>query len=327
MIKLREFLKKVKDFRQDSGKRYSLWLVLFLVVLAMMQGNVSYRAIGDFIKYNSNNLRKSLKIEAKRLPSYSTIRRVIRGVDCQELIKIFNEWALLKYGNPQELDWLAIDGKSLRSTVVNYDNKQQNFVMIVSTFSQTTGLVVNREKFENKQDSETRIVQEILKKSQVKGKIFSFDALHCNQKTAQLIRESENEYLLALKKNQMSLYKQVEALTKIEKPLSKNISNDSSHGRKIKRKVSVFANQNIQHKCWPHLKSYIQVERSGNRGEKDYQETAYYLSSTLKDAEIFAEIIRGHWKIENQLHLLKDVIFQEDNMPINEFQAATNFST
>jgi predicted transposase YbfD/YdcC len=41
---------------------------------------------------------------------------------------------------------------------------------------------------------------------------------------------------------------------------------------------------------------------------------------------LFAEIIRGHWKIENQLHWVKDVIFEEDKSQISDFQAASNWS-
>ncbi|GCL51591.1 transposase [Microcystis aeruginosa NIES-3804] len=42
--------------------------------------------------------------------------------------------------------------------------------------------------------------------------------------------------------------------------------------------------------------------------------------------QVFAEIIQGHWKIENQLHWVKDVIFQEDKSQISDFQAASNWS-
>ncbi|MEY3554685.1 MAG: hypothetical protein RLZZ580_738, partial [Cyanobacteriota bacterium] len=56
----------------------------------------------------------------------------------------------------------------------------------------------------------------------------------------------------------------------------------------------------------------IKVERRGSRGDKTYEETAYYISSLTESAQVFAKIIRGHWKIENQLHWVKDVIFEED---------------
>jgi CHAT domain len=85
------------------------------------------------------------------------------GVDYQDLIAIFNEWSYLNYSKRDELDWLAIDGKSIRSTVVNSQNSQQNYMIVVSMFSQTTSEVVRLGVFESKKDSEVHKVQEMVK--------------------------------------------------------------------------------------------------------------------------------------------------------------------
>ena len=42
-------------------------------------------------------------------------------------------------------------------------------------------------------------------------------------------------------------------------------------------------------------------------------ESHYYLSSLDWSASQFAEVIRGHWLIENRLHWVKDVTLNEDN--------------
>ena len=70
----------------------------------------------------------------------------------------------------------------------------------------------------------------------------------------------------------------------------------------------------------------IQVERWGWRGNLPYQEIVYYISSMSADAETFNQRIRGHWRIENQIHWVKDVILNEDKMKIHQIQATTNFS-
>ena len=62
------------------------------------------------------------------------------------------------------------------------------------------------------------------------------------------------------------------------------------------------------------------------RGVKSYEQIAYYLSSRQEDAQVFMDKIRGHWRIENQLHWVKDVIFQEDSSGIEKFKPATNLS-
>ena len=39
------------------------------------------------------------------------------GVEWQSLLKMFNEWALQEYGQRDDINWLYIDGKSLKNTL------------------------------------------------------------------------------------------------------------------------------------------------------------------------------------------------------------------
>ncbi len=42
------------------------------------------------------------------------------------------------------------------------------------------------------------------------------------------------------------------------------------------------------------------------------EETAFYASSIVLPAEIFASAIRGHWAVENESHWVRDVTLAED---------------
>ena len=75
-----ERLKKVKDFRQNQGKRHEIWVVLSIIVLSILTGNSSYKQIEMFSNNNQEKLINILNIPSKKLPSYSTIRRVMMGV-------------------------------------------------------------------------------------------------------------------------------------------------------------------------------------------------------------------------------------------------------
>jgi len=165
----------------------------------------------------------------------------------------------VNYPHQKELDWLAVDGKSLRSTLRDFGDKSQNFVMIVSLFSQRTGCVLNLKRLENLHCSEISQAQDIVRACHLKGKVINFDALHCNQKTAALVIESGNDYIMALKKNQKKLYEQVEALIKSENPFSVDVTQEHSYGRKITRKVSIYQVNSYFHKGWKNLKLVIQI--------------------------------------------------------------------
>lgn len=319
-------LKKVKDFRRCQGRRHPLWLVLLIVILAAMQGYLGYRAMEDFAKANQQLILNKFKIFSKEVPSSSTIRRVIMGVDWLNLQEIFNQWSS-QFSEWSELrDWVCIDGKSLSSTVDNLNNSHQNFVSFVSLYSQEYQVVLGLNRFENKHSSEIKQVQEMIGSLPFTKKVFTLDALHCQKPTVQQIIASENHYLITVKKNQKKLYQALESITHSEKPLSINIEQEKSHGRQIKRQVSVFKSIEPLKSNWCGIQSLIRVERWGKRGDKDYHQVAYYISSLLEKAEVFATRIRGHWQIENQLHWVKDVIFQEDSSQIHHFQARTNLS-
>jgi len=326
MNSLIEYLKKVKDFRRKQGQKYPLWHILLIVIFGLMAGYLEYRALGDFAKSQQSSLRKYFHIRSSQAPSYSTIRRAMMGVDWSNLIDIFNQWASELAVGDEEFQWLAIDGKSLKSTVEYYRGSQQNFVLIISVFCERNGLVLHLSKIENKHKSELHQVQDIARNSGIQNKVFTLDALHCQKQTVQAITEGGNDYLIAVKKNQPTLYKTLKNISETTAPVSQNLTEDISHGRNIRRKVSVFELPDTIKSLWAKSQRFIKVERSGTRGGKLYQETAYRLSSRQETAQIFAENIRGHWGIENKLHWVKDVIFKEDKSRLHQFQPMTNFS-
>lgn len=178
-----EQLRLVEDFRTKDGRRHPLWLVLLFVIMGTMNGYVGYRAWGDFIKRHRQTLIKTFEIQKHGVPSYSTLRRVVMGVDFNKLVEIFNQWAQ-NYVDIEESEWLSADGKSIKGTVQNYNLSTQNFISIVSVFARKKGLVIGMDKFESKEESEIQVVQNLIATLDIKGVVFSFDSLHCQKKLA-----------------------------------------------------------------------------------------------------------------------------------------------
>ena len=160
-----------------------------------------------------------------------------------------------------------------------------------------------------KNSSETSQVRFMIENCGLYDKVFTLDALHCNKETTQAIIDSKNDYLVTVKGNQIKLHNILKTLAKIQKPLTVNQSKDNSHGRYVIRNISVFDSQHIEHENYPHLKSFAKFERIGFRGNQEYNQTLYYLSSLKLNAQTFAEKIQEHWLIENFIHWVKDVIF------------------
>lgn len=137
-----------------------------------------------------------------------------------------------------------------------------------------------------------------------------------SKKTCKLIVEGGNDYAIAVKGNQKNLHRQIRHNTENTTPTSRYITGEKTRNRVTTRTVEVFHNLTGISQEWVGLESLIKVERIGTRAEKAYHQVAYYISSLVSSATDFAQGIRGHWKIENSLHWVKDVIFHEDHSRI-----------
>lgn len=158
-----------------------MWLILLIMILGIMSGDWGYRGLGRFVERHRRQLITTLKIPQARVPSYSTIRRVMMTLDYEAVTQVFNDWAS-QYTNNDRGQWIAIDGKSLKNTVSDCYGKQQNFVMMVSAFSHYRGEILGIKVMENKKQSEIMAVQDLLELLDLKGVVFTMDALHCQKK-------------------------------------------------------------------------------------------------------------------------------------------------
>jgi len=76
---------------------------------------------------------------------------------------------------------------------------------------------------------------------------------------------------------------------------------------------------------WKDLKTMIMVERTRILKDRVEQHTQFYISSLSQaDPAVFAQYIRQHWAIENNLHWQSDVCFKEDDARVKNHNALIN---
>lgn len=172
-------LQGIRDFRTQP--RYPLWVVLLLVIMGTMSGCSGYRALEDFVGRHQRVLLELLDLPYKRLPSFSTLRRIMIRIDFVALTEAFNAWAAEAFGI-SALEQIAIDGKSIKASVKDYNNAYQDFISVVSAYSTEQGIVMRLQPMSNHATSEIVTVQTLLKEMQLEGACFSFDALHTQKK-------------------------------------------------------------------------------------------------------------------------------------------------
>lgn len=184
-MSLIDYLKQVPDFRTQP--RYPLWVVLLLVILGTMSNCLGYRALGDFAARHQAVLLDLLELPHQRLPSYSTIRQVMIRINFEDMTNAFNAWASETVALGQS-EPIAVDGKSIRASLRDYDNAYQDFVSVVSAYCTQAGMVIRLKTMRSKSSSEIDTVQQLLSGLNVNGVCFSLDALHTQKK--QLSRSS-----------------------------------------------------------------------------------------------------------------------------------------
>jgi hypothetical protein len=77
---------------------------------------------------------------------------------------------------------MAIDGKSIKSTLVGGNSSYQNFVSMVSVYSHERGWVMRHKVMENHHGSEIEVVEELVKELSGSQIVITVDALHCQKK-------------------------------------------------------------------------------------------------------------------------------------------------
>ena len=140
------------------------------------------------------------------------------------------------------------------------------------------------------------------------------------------IIHSGNDYLIAVKRNQPTLFEQLQTQFEHVPAQSVDSQTEQTRDRQTQRTVSILDCVADIDPQWVGVQRIIRVERVGTRANRPLTETMFYISSLTLDAAEFAQRIRQHWHIENRLHWVKDVILQEDRSPLCDGHAPANFA-
>ena len=208
---------------------------------------------------------------------------------------------------------IAVDGKTIRSTGIK--GKPGTALQILTAYATEVGIVLGQEKI-HKRTNEIPVFQEMLNYLNIQGKIITADAMHCQKETCRKVIEKKGNYVFGLKKNQKTVYEEVEQF--INDPENQKLietyesSIEKEHGRIEKRICRKIKDIGWFTDDWCGLKSIFAVQRICEEKNQKTNETNYYISSLDESPEKLMKITREHWKIES-LHWMLDVVFSEDD--------------
>lgn len=175
-----EFIESLEDPRRGQGQRHQLKDVIVIILMAILSGHQGLRGFTRFAKANDEELTDILELK-HGVPCYYTFRAIINGLDEQVLAKQFTNW-VKSYVSEDTDDFIALDGKSIRSTTQGGNTKLQNFVAVVNAFGHQSGLVYGMKSYENGKSSEGQALRDLVVQLGLKDKVFTMDALHSQKK-------------------------------------------------------------------------------------------------------------------------------------------------
>ncbi|HEY1562073.1 MAG TPA: ISAs1 family transposase [Caulobacteraceae bacterium] len=294
---------EVSDPRARNA-RHDLLELMFVALAAVLCGAEDCTDMAIFARSKLGFLRQVVKLEGGA-PSHDTFSRVFRLIEPEPFEAAFAKFTASFAGSLKGV--VAIDGKALRGA---YERGRKTTPLhLVNVWAAEARLVIGQRLAPGR--NEVLGAQQALALLSLKGCIVTADALHCRADTAQAILNTGADYALALKANHPIWLAQAQVLTEAADPVEEAICGPAKgHDRMEARAAVVVAAQGID---FPGLVAIGRVEshRKTAKGPEPVI-VRWFLLSTHLSATRMLEVARTHWTIENQLHWVLDVAFDED---------------
>ncbi len=295
-------LEGLEDSRKDINKSYDLIDIIFLTMAAVLSGAKGWKAIKIFGDTKLDWLRLHRPFEAG-IPTRHSIGRIIRGIQSDSLLVCFEQWvnSLRKSKGKEQI---SFDGKAVRGSG---HGDHLNALQLMSAMIVESGLILTQKESEGKKN-EIKTMQAMLSSLSVKGAVITADAMHCQTKTAELIKERGADYVLQVKNNQKKLNEEIKAFfhkterdtpTELEGRFHSDV--EGEHGRISEREYQLLPMTNwlTTAEDWAGCQSIIKVNRRRTIKGKTQQEISFYITSLVGNVKDIAGYIRNHWAIES----------------------------
>jgi predicted transposase YbfD/YdcC len=324
----------LEDPRIERKKLHKLLDIIVIAICGVICGADNWVDIEMFGIKKEVWLRQFLELP-NGIPSHDTFGRVFGLLNAEQFQGCFFEWvkAVNEVTSGQVI---ALDGKQLRGSMDNYLGK--GAIYMVNAWANTNQVVLGQRKVDDK-SNEITAIPELLAMLEISGCIITIDAMGCQTEIAHQIVARQGDYVLAVKENQAHLHEDIaylfELYLKEENPLAfvdgyqKTV--DKNHGRIEIRPCWTLSADRYQQSVrrlaeWEQVRSLVMIVSERRIGQKVTTQARYFISSLKPDATKLLGAVRSHWGVENSLHWVLDVVFDEDHSRIRKDNAPQNIA-
>ena len=323
-----KYFEEIEDTRQQGKVKYILVEVIVITIAAVTAGAEHWNEIAMYCKSKVDMFRREFNLKLENgVPTDDTFQRIFAIIKPDQLEKCFVNWTRSISDIPED-EIVSVDGK----TICGSRDDNYSVIHMVSAWANKTGIVLGQQRVDEK-SNEIPAVPQLLDLIDVQNCTITSDAMSCQKKTVQKIREKNCNYVICLKGNQETLHDDVklyfETAEKEQEfyPLSKTSTLDKGHGRIEKREYFLTTDiEWIENRDeWAGLNAIGMVRSTRIVDETENVEDRYFITS-LTDVQLFSEAARKHWGIENNLHWCLDVNFDEDNCRMRKDNSGENLA-
>jgi predicted transposase YbfD/YdcC len=297
---LLDLLAQVPDPRKRSGRRHALAGLLAVGIAAVIAGSRSFAAIGQWAADAGPEVLAVLG--AARGPAEeSTFRRAFALVSADVLDRVLGAWLHTRAMQAGGRLVIAIDGKTVRGA----KSKGGKAPHLVAALAHGIGAVLGQVAVEEK-SNEIPAVRDLLTPfASLASAVITIDAMHTQTDTAQVILGRGADYVMTVKGNMPTLYRQLKKLPWAAVPAVSDVSKD--HGRLARRTIKVALAP-----AWIEFDGAAQVAQLRRTVTKEGKKTVevVYLITSDCDAgpAALAAWVRSHWEIENRLYQASETL-------------------
>jgi len=325
---IQKHFRSLQDPRVVGRSRHLLLDLIVLAICGVIGNCDDWPDIALFAQKRQAWFRRFLRLP-HGVPSHDTFERVFAALDPRAFERCCLAW-LREVAGLVGAGHIAIDGKTLRGSA----GSPLGALHLVSAWATQANLTLGQVAVDGKSNEITAIPR-LLALLDLEGALVTIDAIGCQKKVAQKIVAGGGDYVLVVKGNQGQLLEDVQQMVARaldgELPagaVRTHTTREQGHGRQEERSCVV-----IEHvagigdrQAWPHLRAVGMCRRERTVEGRSSTEVCYFIGSRRMAARRYAQALRGHWGIENNLHWQLDVSFREDQCRVRTDNAPANLS-
>lgn len=334
-----EYISMIPDPRSARGVRYRYADLLLICIYAVLAGYSDAIDMGYYAELNFDYFHELIGLES--VPSHDTFSRILRLTDFEQLSLSLGKWLRENFPDicikNEGMKILHIDGKATRAAAEKSAGEKPIYQLNAMYEGESIGVEIKRV---GEKENEISALPGYLKQFNLKNTIVTMDAIGCNKKVIEAIKEKKGNYVVPVKDNQKNLRKaiaqkaaELEASGSFAK-LDKAEVLKKEHGRIEKVVMTMIKNTAFIYEELGLDSFFGTIARIGvmdkkvtiyKNGEEETTVSRSYLITDLEglSVENMLKIKAAHWNIEMQ-HWLLDIQLGEDQKTARKGNAVTN---